>query len=245
MDSTLRSSSAKDHASARHERTTGGGVGLRSSVLALFAAAVASASASTSASAALIDAFTTPSFVVGTDWSSSGLLSVQGGLFDRRQVDLETYTRTPRQMAHAIEQGFSTFSVQNGSPWAYGLVHWTTSDPAGVDMSALTSLSFDYSTSAGAFYFDLTIVGNGSAAGGVLPRTIVGQGTMRFTPQELGMTAEQLRAVHRITLAFRQYGNAPNSISISNFNANGVETVPAPGALALGALCAVARKRRR
>lgn len=208
-------------------------------------AALSALGVTTAASAAFIDAFATPSSVAGTTMSSTGLLAVGGGLFDQRRVDLETYTLAPRLMSHQIEQGVAAFAVQDGNPWAYGLVSWFTTNPNGVDMSALTSLSFDYSTSAGPFYFDLTIVGSGAATGGILPRTITGSGTLSFTPQQLGLTATHLGTVHRITLAFRQYGNAANTISISNLNANGVEMVPAPGAVALGALCALTRRRRR
>lgn len=213
-------------------------------------AVLAAITVSSQSSAALIDAFTTPAAVVGTQRETTGLHSIQGGVFDQRRVDIETYGLFPRQMSHQIIDGAATFGVgagnaANPSDWAYGMISWYTTNPNGVDLSELTSLSFDYRIAGGGFYFDLTIVTAGGTMGGVLPRPIAGIGSVSLSPQELQLTSMQLRSVQRIMLAFRQYADPVNSIEIMNLNANGVETVPAPGALALCALGLAARRRRR
>ena len=150
----------------------------------------------------------------------------------------------PRMKSHLVDDGIATFATLSGLPWAYANSHWTSSAPTGVDMSWLTSVSFDYEVVGSGVFYDFLIVNNLGMSFGRTPTALAaGSGTLVMTLQDLGATGVQLQSVERITLAFRQYTDAPASVRISNFRANGA--IPAPGALAVGAAALLVRRRRR
>ncbi|MEY3144156.1 MAG: hypothetical protein RLY21_2649 [Planctomycetota bacterium] len=196
------------------------------------------------ARADLVDAFTTGSSVSGTLFASTGQVAVTGGLFDRRQVEISTYLNNPRMKSVDIAGGALSYTVTVASPWAYAVTSWSLSNGRTVDMSRLTSFSFDYSMSAGSVYYDLTVA-TASGSGFVFsPTAIAGSGTVQISLQDLGAQGFQLSAVDRIIFSLRQFSGAATDVAVTNFSANGV-AIPAAGTYALVGLAGIAGRPRR
>lgn len=198
-----------------------------------------------SAVAALIDPFTVGSHVSSSNAAGTGVVAVHGGLFDSRQVDISTYADRPRLKTVDIAAGALSYTASTGDAWAFAVTRWTLSGGQTVNMSQVTSFSFDYSIATGAIMYDLSI-GTESGAGFVLsPRAIVGNGTVVITLQDLGAQALQLSAVNQMIFSLRQYSGVETQIAVTNFQANGVPTPAASAPALLGALGLVGARRRR
>ena len=183
------------------------------------------------ANAGVVDPFTTPQTTYNT------FTSITGGLFNQRQL-IKSGGGSGSVASGSVN--FVPNNTTGGQP-AFGL-GYRQADGSSIDLSGITSMSFDITVGGGAYNLLWVITDSNNIAKAIdYEVNGVSSGTVTFTFPGSGDPGFNYASVKKMEVNFGQ-GSASTGV-LSNFN---FTAVPAPGALALlGAAGLIGARRRR